>query len=58
MEASMDMFPLAERTAIATGASRDIGEATAKGSGNAGADLVLVSRNRAVLAENRTFLLC
>ena len=45
----MEMFPLARKTAIVTGASRGIGEAIAKGFANAGADLVLVSRKREVL---------
>ena len=43
------MFHLAGKTAIVTGASRGIGEAIAKGFAKAGADLILVSRNRVAL---------
>lgn len=39
------MFSLRGKTAIVTGASRGIGEAIAKGFAEAGADLVLISRN-------------
>jgi NAD(P)-dependent dehydrogenase (short-subunit alcohol dehydrogenase family) len=45
----MDMFPLTGKTAIVTGASRGIGEAIAKGFAKAGADLVLIGRNRIAL---------
>jgi NAD(P)-dependent dehydrogenase (short-subunit alcohol dehydrogenase family) len=47
----MDMFPLTGKTAIVTGASRGIGEAIAKGFAKAGADLILVSRNRVALEK-------
>ena len=47
----MEMFPLAGKIAIVTGASRGIGEAIAKGFAKAGADLILVSRNRAALEK-------
>jgi NAD(P)-dependent dehydrogenase (short-subunit alcohol dehydrogenase family) len=47
----MAMFPLNRKTAIVTGASRGIGEAIAKGFANAGADLILVSRNREALEK-------
>jgi NAD(P)-dependent dehydrogenase (short-subunit alcohol dehydrogenase family) len=47
----MDMSPLKGKTAIVTGASRGIGEAIAKGFAKAGADLILVSRNRAALEK-------
>jgi len=47
----MDLFPLGGKTAIVTGASRGIGEAIAKGYAKAGADLVLVSRNRTALEQ-------
>jgi NAD(P)-dependent dehydrogenase (short-subunit alcohol dehydrogenase family) len=43
------MFELTGKTAIVTGASRGIGEAIAKGFANAGADLILVSRNLSAL---------
>ena len=43
------MFQLTEKTAIVTGASRGIGEVIAKGFAQAGADLVLVSRNLSAL---------
>ena len=49
MENSSDMSSLTGKTAIVTGASRGIGEAIAKGFAKAGADLILVSRNRAAL---------
>jgi len=39
------MFSIEGRTAIVTGASRGVGEAIAKGFAQAGADLILVSRN-------------
>ena len=45
------MFPLTGKTAIVTGASRGLGEAIAKGFAKAGADLVLVSRNRGALEK-------
>jgi len=45
------MFHLAGKTAIVTGASRGIGEAIAKGFAKAGADLILVSRNRVALEQ-------
>ena len=47
----MKMFKLTGKTAIVTGASRGIGEAIAKGFAQAGADLVLVSRNIIALEE-------
>lgn len=43
------MFQLTGKTAIVTGASRGIGEAIAKGFAMAGADLVLISRNKEAL---------
>jgi NAD(P)-dependent dehydrogenase (short-subunit alcohol dehydrogenase family) len=51
MEDFMDMFSLTGKTAIVTGASRGIGEAIAKGFAKAGADLILVSRNREALEK-------
>ena len=51
MEDFMDLFPLTGKTAIVTGASRGIGEAIAKGFAKAGADLILVSRNREALEK-------
>ncbi len=45
------MFHLEGKTAIVTGASRGIGEAIAKGFAQAGADLVLISRNRPALEK-------
>jgi NAD(P)-dependent dehydrogenase (short-subunit alcohol dehydrogenase family) len=45
------MFQLTGKTAIVTGASRGIGEVIAKGFAEAGADVVLVSRNIAALEE-------
>ena len=47
----MNMFQLIGKTAIVTGASRGIGEAISKGFAQAGADLVLVSRNIIALEE-------
>lgn len=51
IEDFMGMFSLTGKTAIVTGASRGIGEAIAKGFTKAGADLILVSRNRAALEK-------
>lgn len=45
------MFYLTGKTTIVTGASRGIGEAPAKGFAKAGADLVLISRNRLALEK-------
>lgn len=45
------MFQLTGKVAIVTGASRGIGEAIAKGFAKAGADLVLVSRNKEALEK-------
>jgi NAD(P)-dependent dehydrogenase (short-subunit alcohol dehydrogenase family) len=45
------MFYLTGKTTIVTGASRGIGEAFAKGFAKAGADLVLISRNRLALEK-------
>ena len=45
------MFLLTGKTAIVTGASRGIGKAIAKGFAQAGADLILVSRNREALEQ-------
>jgi len=45
------MFSLRGKRAIVTGASRGIGEAIAKGFAEAGADLVLISRNLSALEE-------
>jgi len=47
----MNMFQLTGKTAIVTGASRGIGKAIAKGFAQAGANLVLVSRNITALEE-------
>ena len=47
----MEITILNGKTAIVTGASRGIGEAIAKGFAKAGADLILVSRNRASLEQ-------
>jgi NAD(P)-dependent dehydrogenase (short-subunit alcohol dehydrogenase family) len=46
-----EVFQLAGKVAIVTGASRGIGEAIAKGFAKAGADLVLVSRNKEALEK-------
>jgi len=43
------MFSITGKSAIVTGASRGVGEAIAKGFAEAGADLVLVSRNLSAL---------
>jgi NAD(P)-dependent dehydrogenase (short-subunit alcohol dehydrogenase family) len=45
------IFHLTGKTAIVTGASRGIGQAIAKGFAKAGADLILVSRNRSALEK-------
>jgi NAD(P)-dependent dehydrogenase (short-subunit alcohol dehydrogenase family) len=45
------VFQLTGKVAIVTGASRGIGEAIAKGFAKAGADLVLVSRNKEALEK-------
>ena len=46
-----EIFSLKGKTAIVTGASRGIGEAIARGFARAGADLVLVSRNKEALEK-------
>ena len=45
------MFSLTRKTAIITGASRGIGKAIALGFARAGADVILVSRNRVALED-------
>jgi len=45
------IFSLIGKTALVTGASRGIGEAIAKGLAQAGADLILVSRNATLLEK-------
>ena len=45
----LKVFNLERKTAIVTGASRGIGEAIARGFAQAGADLVIVSRNLSAL---------
>ncbi len=47
----MDLFSLADRTALVTGASRGIGQAIAVGMAWAGADVIVVSRNVRSLDE-------
>jgi NAD(P)-dependent dehydrogenase (short-subunit alcohol dehydrogenase family) len=48
---SGDLFDLSGKNAIVTGTSRGLGQAMARALGEAGADLVLTSRNRSSLIE-------
>ncbi|HEV7805540.1 MAG TPA: glucose 1-dehydrogenase [Solirubrobacteraceae bacterium] len=48
---TLELFSLADRTALVTGASRGIGEAIARAFGEAGADVALAARSRDALED-------